>query len=613
MAKSRFLSVPQIRLLVIAHGFLAMALVFALVSSRCAADDEQLSEIERLSLDQSRIADNYARLEQTIIRMAEIEASTNPQRAALLKRAVQQSSERLTRMQLNAAVKLLAPPAKLKRAIDDQEQALKDLKDLLKLLLSEDRSERRKDQRDQVREFIKEVVRLIRLQRGLEGRTQNADDPKKLAGDQERVAERTGGLAKRIKESEEGEPKDGEPKDGEPKDGEPKDGEPKDGEPKDGEPKDGEPKDGEPKDGEPKDGEPKDGEPKDGEPKDGEPKDGEPKDGEPKDGEPKDGEPKDGEPKDGEPKDGEPKDGEPKDGEPKDGEDASGQGDSPPPPESENPARKRIQAAEERMRKAQQKLEEAKRDDAVKAQEEARRELEKAKEELEEILRQLREEEVEHALAMLEGRFRRMLESQLKIYESTKRLEKIAADDRGRQVDIQASKLGFDESKLAVDADKALLVLVEEGSSVAFPETVQQMRDEMRSVADRLAAVKVGLITQTAEEEIIAALEDMITALQQAQQDMEEKKQSQPPQQSTPINPEDMPLVDQIAELKMIRGLQIRINTRTKRYARLLVDIDDPVGATTDGDLRRELSKLAERQERIYRVTRDIEIGKNRQ
>ncbi len=548
MAKSRFLSVPQIRLLVIAHGFLAMALVFALVSSRCAADDEQLSEIERLSLDQSRIADNYARLEQTIIRMAEIEASTNPQRAALLKRAVQQSSERLTRMQLNAAVKLLAPPAKLKRAIDDQEQALKDLKDLLKLLLSEDRSERRKDQRDQVREFIKEVVRLIRLQRGLEGRTQNADDPKKLAGDQERVAERTGGLAKRIKESEEGEPKDGEPKDGEPKDGEPKDGEPKDGEPKDGEPKDGEPKDGEPKDGEPKDG-----------------------------------------------------------------EDASGQGDSPPPPESENPARKRIQAAEERMRKAQQKLEEAKRDDAVKAQEEARRELEKAKEELEEILRQLREEEVEHALAMLEGRFRRMLESQLKIYESTKRLEKIAADDRGRQVDIQASKLGFDESKLAVDADKALLVLVEEGSSVAFPETVQQMRDEMRSVADRLAAVKVGLITQTAEEEIIAALEDMITALQQAQQDMEEKKQSQPPQQSTPINPEDMPLVDQIAELKMIRGLQIRINTRTKRYARLLVDIDDPVGATTDGDLRRELSKLAERQERIYRVTRDIEIGKNRQ
>ncbi len=576
-----------------------------------AADDQTPTEIERLSLDQSRVADNYARLEQTIIRMAEIEASANPQRAALLKRAVQQSSSKLTRTQLNTVAKLLAPPAQLKRAIDEQEQALKDLQALLELLLSEDRSERRKDERDQVREYIKEVVRLIRLQRGLEARTQNNDDAQRLASDQERVAERTGNLADKVEETS-AEPKDGESKDGEPKDGEPKDGEPKDGEPKDGEPKDGEPKDGEPKDGEPKDGEPKDGEPKDGEPKDGEPKDGEPKDGEPKDGEPKDGEPKDGEPKDGEPKDGEPMDGQPQDGEPMDGESGSQQGQSSPPPENDNPAGKRIKAAEEKMRDAQRKLEEAKRDDAIQAQEEARRELEKAKEELEQILRQLREEEVEHALAMLEGRFRRMLETQLKIYEATKRLDKLASEDRGRQVDIQASKLGFDESKLAVEADKALLMLVEEGSSIAFPETVQQMRDEMRSVADRLAAVKVGILTQTAEEEIIASLEDMIAALQQAQQDLEEKKQSQQQQPSRPPNPDDMPLVDQIAELKMIRGLQIRINTRTKRYARLLEDMDDPVGTATDIELRQVLQRLAERQERVFQVTRDIEIGKNR-
>jgi hypothetical protein len=264
------------------------------------------------------------------------------------------------------------------------------------------------------------------------------------------------------------------------------------------------------------------------------------------------------------------------------------------------------------MRKALRKLEEAKRDEAVKEQEEARRELEKAKEELEQILRQLREEEIEHTLALLEGRFRRMLESQLKIYESTKLLEKLVAKDGSRKVDIQASKLGFDESKLAVDADRALLLLVEEGSSVAFPETVKQMRDEMRSVADRLASVKVGLITQIAEEEIIAALEDMITALQKAQQDLEEGDQDPPPP-GQPVDPGDMPLVDEIAELKMIRGMQIRINTRTKRYSRLLVDRDDPVGTTLDEDLRRELLKLADRQKRIYGITRDLVIGKNQQ
>ena len=39
-----------------------------------------------------------------------------------------------------------------------------------------------------------------------------------------------------------------------------------------------------------------------------------------------------------------------------------------------------------------------------------------------------------------------------------------------------------------------------------------------------------------------------------------------------------MPLVDQLAELKMIRALQMRVNKRTVRYARLLEDIDDPAG-----------------------------------
>ena len=132
-------------------------------------------------------------------------------------------------------------------------------------------------------------------------------------------------------------------------------------------------------------------------------------------------------------------------------------------------------------------MSESKQKDATAEQEKAREELEKAKAELEQILRQMREEEIERTLAMLEGRFRRMLESELKIYESTKRLDKIPAAQRTRDIDIQASKLGFEQGKLAVDADKALLVLREEGSSVAFPETVEMMRDDMQQVADRLS------------------------------------------------------------------------------------------------------------------------------
>jgi len=261
------------------------------------------------------------------------------------------------------------------------------------------------------------------------------------------------------------------------------------------------------------------------------------------------------------------------------------------------------------MREAQKRLDEAQRKDAVAEQEKAKEELEKAKAELERILRQMREEEVERVLALLESRFRKMLEIQGRISEDTVRLDKVAEAERDLKIPIPAGKLATDERKLVVEADKALNLLLEEGSSVAFPETVSQMRDDMQQVADRLDAAKVESITQGIEQDIIAALQEMIEALQKAQKDLEKQKQQQ---QAQPGQPQDMPLVDAIAELKMIRALQMRVNTRTQRYARLLKDAEDPVGQATDQDLREALVKLADRQETIYRLTRDIVLGKNK-
>jgi hypothetical protein len=261
------------------------------------------------------------------------------------------------------------------------------------------------------------------------------------------------------------------------------------------------------------------------------------------------------------------------------------------------------------MREAQKKLEEAKRKDAVEEQEKAKQELEKAKAELERILRQLREEELERTLALLEARFRRMLEMQVRIYEDTIRLDKVPEAERELKVPIPAGKLAGDERKLVVDAEKALNLLQEEGSSIAFPETVTQMRDDMQQVSERLDAANVGRITQNIEEDIIAALKEMIEALQKAQKDAEKRRQ-QPSQQ--PGQPQDQPLVDAIAELKMIRALQMRVNTRTQRYSRLLDNVDDPVGQATVPELQDAIKKLAEKEQRIYEITRDIVLGKNK-
>src|SRR5262249_50255983 len=132
------------------------------------------------------------------------------------------------------------------------------------------------------------------------------------------------------------------------------------------------------------------------------------------------------------------------------------------PSDDESPARKRVQAAEERMRIAQKHLEEANRKGAAKEQEIALEELKKAKLELEKILRQMREEEVERTLAMLEGLFRKMLVMQIEVYEGTIRLDKVPDAERGHDDEIEASRLSTKESAIVVEADRALNLLHEE-------------------------------------------------------------------------------------------------------------------------------------------------------
>ena len=176
--------------------FVAMPPIPALAQE--LSDNTVASTLGELQRQAAMIAASYDKLEQLMLRMAEIEALTNPQRAALLKRAAQQSSERRTKKQLGDTVTLLVPPAKLKRAIDEQERGLTDLKLLLELLLSEDRADRLKAEERRLRDYIKEVERLIRLQRSAEGQTRGGADAKKLADEQQRIASRTGDLADQI-------------------------------------------------------------------------------------------------------------------------------------------------------------------------------------------------------------------------------------------------------------------------------------------------------------------------------------------------------------------------------------------------------------------------------
>lgn len=581
------------------------------------------ADAKQLAIHQGAIADKYSKLEKLLEDMARIEAVNDPRRAALLMKALELSKENLTGVKLNRCVTSLEQfEAKNKTEREGvlglQREAQQDIKALLELLLSENRSNRLKREQDRVREYIKEVERILRLQKSVQGRTEGGSQQSELAKDQGKVADRTGELAKQIRENEEG----GDQKQADGQSGSQAQGQ--QGSPGEGKPREQPKAEGQ---GKGKD-KGKDQGKEQGKSKD-QPAGKESGESKPQGKAAGQGQGKSqSQAKDAGQKtdSGQPGEGQgrgkkqPQEG-PGQGQQGQSQGQDqdqgqqnqpagPPKQDEGNPARKRLEAAQERMREAQKRLDEAKRKDAVAEQEKAKEELEKAKAELERILRQMREEEVERVLALLESRFRKMLEIQVRIYEDTVRLDKVPEAERDLKIPIPAGKLASDERKLVVEADKALNLLLEEGSSVAFPETVSQMRDDMQQVSSRLDAAKVESITQGIAQDIIAALQEMIEALQKAQKDLEQQKQQQ--RQPPPGQPQDMPLVDAIAELKMIRALQMRVNTRTVRYARLLDNAEDPVGQATDQDLREALTKLAERQETIYRLTRDIVLGKNK-
>ncbi len=205
---------------------------------------------------------------------------------------------------------------------------------------------------------------------------------------------------------------------------------------------------------------------------------------------------------------------------------------------------------------------------------------------------------------MLEARFLKVLQIQREIYTGTVRLDKIPVIERSHSYEIDTGHLSNREAEIVMEVDKALSLLREEGSSVAMPEAVQQVHDDMEQLVHRLAEGKTEVLTQAIETDVIKALEEIVDAFKKAQKDAENKKK--PPGPSPNGQPQDPPLIEQLAELKMIRALQMRVNRRTERYSKLI----DGEQANKE-DVQDALRRLSEQEARVHKVTRDLELGKN--
>jgi hypothetical protein len=224
-------------------------------------------------------------------------------------------------------------------------------------------------------------------------------------------------------------------------------------------------------------------------------------------------------------------------------------------------------------------------------------------------------------LAQLQQRCERMLAMQIEVRDGTVGTYKAIdnnADKKPSRTEVQRSlQLADREDEIVREATKAKVLLEQEGSAVAFYEVLTQVSTDMQNVAVRLRKTDVALVTQTIEQDIIDSLKEMIEALKKAQKDMQAKK-GQPQQGGG--QPQDQPLVDLIAQLKMIRSMQVRVNNRTKTYGDEYKGEQAPVVVpempTEQKEkvemVQKELKNLADRQMKIFEVTQDIAKGKNK-
>ena len=277
-------------------------------------------------------------------------------------------------------------------------------------------------------------------------------------------------------------------------------------------------------------------------------------------------------------------------------------------PAPKTPGRDEIEAAQKAMERAIEELRKAKRDGASDKQAEAIENLEKAQAKLEEILKQLREEERELMLRALEARFALMLRMQKAIYNSTKALSVVPKSSWGAVQSEKTAGLAKDEDQIALEAEKALLLLKAEGSSIAFPEAVREVRDDMRTVARMLGKENVGRDTQDIERDIIDALSEMIEALKKEIEKAKKKKEKKKKGKPKKGKPKDKELVDKLAELKMLRSLQMRVNRRTRRLGNR---IKGEQATKRDAEVVRQLRDLAKRQARIQKAAYDLATGRN--
>ena len=566
--------------------------------------------LDKLRNDQDAVAGRYSRFERLLSQMADMLGREDPERAELLRRAISEGREQAISSELESISKSLGE-GELGLAQEKQSRVAKSMQQIIVLLQSEDRRSEVEKERERLNELLKDIRNLTARQKAARAAAQNSRSPSSAAPDQQQTLKKTDQILNDVEthdqKNDESEKEGSDATENNPE-GEKQSSNGNGDSEKSSQPKDKSEDNPQGEGSKSEDGQssqnPDGKQPDESEsPSDKESNDPSKK-GDTKDPS-KDGSKQsdaqsseNANPEDAQQSQESESSGS-QQSQQQSGQQPSGQQNQSPQQQKkqqqQTPGREQLEEAKKAMQEAIEQLKKQQRDAALDQQDDAISKLQEAQKKLEETLKQLREEEKEMILAALEARFQRMLSLQTQIYEETVALGSTVRAEWLNAAITRCRELSQEQADLTRECSLTVGLLQEDGTSVSILIAVEDIESDMKTVAGRLQQTQAAELTQSMQTDVIEALKELIETAQKEMEDMKQEQQQQQQQQQQSGPQQKAPLVELMAEIRVLRSLQLRVNRRTAIVDRLLQEDN----AAEQAGLLNQLEELTLRQNRL--------------
>jgi hypothetical protein len=226
--------------------------------------------------------------------------------------------------------------------------------------------------------------------------------------------------------------------------------------------------------------------------------------------------------------------------------------------------------------------------------------LKQAQQQLGEEIAELQERSKQEKLAKVEEKLEVILEKQKAITAATKntwenrRSGESPYDREAEQTLLDGARK---EGQLSEDVGIVRKMLVDEGSTVIFPEILGDVKDDLKTLQGRLAEKDPGLVTQVTQQEVERTLQELINAVR--------KELSKGPGRGRGGGGggggQQAPLIPPVAELRMLLLKQQRVLAQTRK-----LEAGVKANEVTGESVAAESKVLSREQKRIKKLAEEI-------